>query len=80
MGKDVNTIKVFINLVYRKPRVTRGDSHHLPERQGGYLDKKGDIARKVNYYLDLSIQQGEVESLSQFLYIFRGQKINNHEF
>lgn len=74
----MNTIKVFINLVYRRPKVTWGDSHHLPEQQGGYLDKKGDIARKVNYSLYVSIQQGEVESLSQFLYIFQGQKINNH--
>jgi len=62
MGKVVSTIKVFINLVHRKPKVTGGDSHHLPEQRGGNLDKKGDIARKVNYYLCLSIQQGEVES------------------
>ena len=34
VGEDVNTITVFINLVYRKPKVTRGDSHPLPEQWG----------------------------------------------
>lgn len=74
----MNSIQSFINWVCRKLKVTQGESHHLPEKQGGYLGKKGDIGRKVNYYLYLSIQQGEVESLPQLLYVFQGQKINNH--
>lgn len=58
MGKYVNTIKGFINLLYRKPKVTRGNGHHLPEQQGGYLDKKRHVARKINYYLVLQCPSG----------------------
>lgn len=41
VGKDVNTIKDFINLVYRKPKVTQGDSQHLPEQEEASLTKRG---------------------------------------
>ena len=51
MRKDVNTITVFINLVYRKPKVTQGDGHHLPEQQGGYLDKKGGYCQESELLL-----------------------------
>lgn len=77
MGKDVNTIKVFINLVYRKPKVTWGDSHRFFQQRGGYLDKKGGYCQESELLLVPQYSAGRSGKSVMFLYISRGQKIKN---